>query len=157
MKKIISVFLCIVFICLFSVSVFAVDYSTYSDLTATGSQVSNLLSLRDEKDVLKDYIIIRTQDDYILFIADKFTVNNNTITANNVTQIVYRNTGISGQTTRYYSTQGNNIKITKNHVVVSNFLKGASKVDNTDYFMIIKIVLICILAVLVFWVIRRFK
>lgn len=157
MKKIVSLILCIVFIFLFSVSVFAVDFSTYSDLTATASQVQNLLSLRDEKDILKDYIVIRTDNDYILFIADKFTVNNNIITANNVTEIVYRNTGVTGQATRYYSTTANNIKITKSHVVVSNFLKGSSKVDNTDYFMIIKIVLICILAVLIFWVIRRFK
>lgn len=157
MKKILSLFLCLLLILILSFSAFAVDYSTYSDVTAAATQVSNLLSLRSDSDVLKDYVCIRTQDDYILFISDDFEVIGDYITSPEATLIVYRNSGVTGNSTRYYSQVQKNIKITKHHIVVSNFIDGSSKIDNTDWNKRLTILLVCILAILLFWVVRRFK
>lgn len=157
MKKFLCIFFSVLIAVICSISCFAVDYSTYSDVTASTTQVTNLLSLRSNSDVLKDYVCIRTEDEYCLFIADKFDVVGDTISANDVTVIAYRSSGVSGNSTRYYSLVLPEVDITKNHVVVSNFIDNSSKVNNTDWNKRIVIILCCILAVLVFWVIRRFK
>ena len=155
MKKLFCFLFSFLLIIIFSFSCFAVNYSTYSDVLSTSTQVNNLLSLRSNSDVLRDYVCIRTEDEYILFIADKFDVVGDNISANNVRVISYRSS--SGNSTRYYSADIPEVDITKNHVVVSNFLTDSSKVNNTDWNKRIVIILCCILAVLVFWVIRRFK
>lgn len=157
MKKFLYFFLCLCFICVLSISCFAVDYNTYSDVTASTTQVTNLLSLRSDSDVLKKYVCIRTQDDYILFISDDFEVVGDNITTPEATLIVYKNSGVTGNATRYYSITQKNIKIVRSHVVVSNFIDNSSKVNNTDWNKRITIILVCILAVLLFWVVRRFK
>lgn len=157
MKKFFCLFFSVLIAVICSISCFAVDYSTYADVTASTTQVTNLLSLRSNSDVLKDYVCIRAEDEYCLFIADKFDLVGDTISANDVTVIAYRSSGTSGNSTRYYSVILPEVDITKNHVVVSNFLDDSSKVNNTDWNKRIVIILCCILAVLVFWVIRRFK
>lgn len=157
MKKFLIVFFSVLIAVICSISCFAVNYSTYSDLTANSTQVNNLLSLRSNSDVLRDYVCIRTEEEYILFISDNFDVVGDNISATNVTVIAYRNSGSSGNSSRYYSLDIPEVDIIKNHVVVSNFLDNSSKVNNTDWNKRIVIILCCILAVLVFWVIRRFK
>lgn len=155
MKKFICFLLFFLLIFIFSFSCFAVNYSTYSDVLSTSTQVNNLLSLRSNSDVLRDYVCIRTEDEYLLFIADKFDVVGDNISANDVRVISYRSS--SGNSTRYYSVVIPEVDITRNHVVVSNFLNDSSKVNNTDWNKRILIILFCIFAVLIFWVIRRFK
>lgn len=159
MKKFIC-FLCVLcMLCIFSFSAFAVaSYSTYSDVTYNTTYVQNLLSLRDKSDVLKDYVVIRTETEYILFISDEFDVVGDTITCPSATLICYRSSGVTGNATRYYSVErSDGISISVEHIIVSNFIENASKPDNTDYSKRITIILLCILGVIIFWVFRRFK
>lgn len=157
MKKLFCFLLSFLLIFLFSFSCFAVNYSTYSDLTATSSQVTNLLSLRSNSEVLKDYIVIRTEDEYCLFISDNFDVVGDNISSTDVTLIGYRSSNYPSGSTRYYRMQVPEVDIIKNHVVVSNFLEDSSKVNNSEWHKHIIIILCCIFAILIFWIIRRFK
>lgn len=157
MKKFLCVFFSVLFAVICSISCYAVNYSTSSDLTANSTQVNNLLSLRSNSDVLRDYVCIRTEEEYLLFISDNFNVVGDNISSTDVTVIGYRNSGSSGNSSRYYSIVIPEIDIIKNHVVVSNFLEDSSKVNNTEWHKHIIIILCCIFAILIFWVIRRFK
>ena len=157
MKNVFCIFLSFLLIFILSFSCFAVNYTTDSDLTASSTQVSNLLSLRSNSEVLKDYVIIRTENEYCLFISDNFSVVGDNISSTDVTLIGYRSNNYPSGGTRYYRMQVPEIDIIKNHVVVSNFLEDSSKVNNTEWHKHIIIILCCIFAILIFWVIRRFK
>lgn len=156
MKKIISFILCFILLFSLSFSSFAIGFQTYSDLTVSSSQVNALLSLRSNDEVLKDYVCIRTEDEYILFVSDNFNVVDNIISGTNVVSYVYTSNKPSS-TSRYYSVNYDEITISKSHLVVSNFIDFSSKPDNSDFNKRFTIVIICILAVLVFLVLRRFK
>lgn len=156
MKKIFSFILCFIFLFSFSFSSFAIGFQTKSDLTSSSSQVSALLSLRSNDEVLKDYVCIRTEDEVILFVSDNFNVVDSIISATDVVSYVY-NSSYSSNTSRYYSVHYDEITISKSHLVVSNFIDFSSKPDNTDFNKRFTIVIICIFAVLIFLVLRRFK
>ena len=88
MKKIFSFILCFIFLFSFSFSSFAIGFQTKSDLTSSSSQVSALLSLRSNDEVLKDYVCIRTEDEVILFVSDNFNVVDSIISATDVVSYV---------------------------------------------------------------------
>ncbi len=151
-----SVVAVIVSISMFSVS--AVNYSTYSDTTINTSYVENLLSLRDSDQLRKDYIISRvTSNRYVLVMADDWKVKNNSVTCSECDIIFYDTSYGTDNNTRYGSTTANDCTFTVNHIVVSNFLKGASKPDNTNFFDFLKIGIAIIIALLIFKIIRGFK
>lgn len=156
MKKILSFVLCFFLLFSLSFSSFAIGFQTDSDLTASSSQVTALLSLRSHDEVLKDYVCIRTEKEYLLFVSDNFNVVDDIISATDVVCYAYNNSYPSSST-RYYSVHYDEVTISKSHLVVSNFIDFSSKPDNSDFNKRFTIVIICILAVLIFLVLRRFK
>lgn len=134
------------------------NMSTYSDVLYSNSTISNLLSLRQEKQLYKKYIGFRNSNyEYVLILSDKFTVNGKTVTATDCDVIVYDSELGTSNATRYYSTSYPSITLTINHVVTSNFLENSSKNETSNYQRYVVIFLVCIFAVVVFWVLRRFK
>lgn len=141
---------------MFSVS--AVSYSTYSDTTINSSSVENLLSLREADQLRKDYIISRVSSSrYVLVLSDEWKVTNNSVTCSDCDIIYYDSSYGSDNSTRYVSTTAKDCTFTINHIVVSNFLKGASKPDNTNFFDFLKVGIVIIIALLIFKIIRGFK
>lgn len=134
------------------------NMTTYSDTLYSNSTVSNLLSLRQEEQLNKKYIGFRSSDsEYVLILSDNFTVNGNKVTAENCDLIVYSSNMGSSNATRYYSISSDTVSVTINHVVTSNFLEGSSKNESSSYQRYMIIGLFCLLGVVLFWVLRRFK
>lgn len=160
LKKLFAVFIvvCVIVFCICSTAFAASKtYTTYSDVTASTTTIQNLLTLRTDKQATKRYVAFRTESEYVLLIADDFSVNDSTVSCEDCDVIVYNSSYGSNNATRYYSTSYSSCSLSVSHVVVSNFLEGASRPDSSDYNNTVIVVLICILAFLAFWVIRRFK
>lgn len=160
LKKLFAAFtvVCVIVFCICSTAFAASKtYTTYSDVTASTTTIQNLLTLRTDKQTTKRYVAFRTESEYVLLISDDFSVNGSTVSCEDCDVIVYNSSYGSNNATRYYSTSYSSCSLSVSHVVVSNFLEGASRPDSSDYNNTVIVVLICILAVLAFWVIRRFK
>lgn len=157
-----KVILC--FVCVFSIifccmlPCFCASYSTYQDVFQNNSTVSNLLSLRSDRQKELQYIAFRsTPDEYILVMSDKFTKSGKSVSANAVDIIYYNSEYGSSNATRYFSTSENNFSVTINHVVVSDFLDFSSKNETSNWQQYILIVCCLILAFVIFNLLRRFK
>lgn len=148
----------IVCVSIFSVSAASVDFSTYGDLVSTNSTIQNLLSLRSDNQLRQDYIGVRSEsNEYVLVLSDDFIVNNSNVSCGSCEVIYYNTSYGQDNSTRYYSVSYDDCTITLDHVVVSNFLDGSSRPDNTNFndFIICGVVVIIVL--LIFKVIRGFK
>ena len=150
---------CVIVSCvMFSSSAASADFSTYGDVTSTTSNIVNLLSLRTDEQLRKDYIALRnSQNEYVLVLADEFTVTGSNISCGECDVIGYNQDYGTNNNTRYYSVSYDDCSITKNHVVVSNFLEGSSRPDNTNFHDFIICAVVIIIALLIFKVIRGFK
>ena len=150
---------CVIVSCVMcSVSAVSADFSTYGDVTSTTSTVTNLLSLRTDEQLRKDYIALRTsQTQYVLVIADEFAVSDNTVSCSECEVIAYDSSYGSTNDTRYYSVSYDDCSVDINHITVSNFLEGSSRPDNTNFNDFIVCAIFIIIALLIFKVIRGFK
>ncbi|MCM1363592.1 MAG: hypothetical protein NC122_00620 [Faecalibacterium sp.] len=132
--------------------------STYSDTLYSNTTIANLLSLRQEEQLNTKYIGFRSSNtEYVLVISKDFTVNGSKVTAKDCDVIVYDSNMGTSNATRYFSVSYPTLTITVNHVVTSNFLEGSSKNETSSYQRYVLIGLFCVLAVVIFWVLRRFK
>lgn len=161
LKKLFCVLLSVVVIALaFSITGFcaSTNYVTYSDILQNNSTVQNLLTLRSDEQMRKNYICFRaSRDEYVLLISKDFNVNGKTVSCGDCDVICYNTSYGDSNSTRYYSTSFDNCSLSVNHVVVSDFLDGASRVNNSNYNRAIIVFFVVIVALLAFWLIRRFK
>lgn len=150
---------CVIVSCvMFSSSAASADFSTYGDVTSTTSNIVNLLSLRTDEQLRKDYIALRnSQNEYVLVLADEFTLSGNKISCDECDVIAYSQEYGTNNNTRYYLVTYDSCQIVKNHVVVSNFLEGSSRPDNTNFHDFIICAVVIIIVLLIFKVIRGFK
>lgn len=134
------------------------NYVTYSDVLQNNSTVQNLLTLRSDEQMRKNYICFRaSSDEYLLLISKKFDVNGKTVSCGDCDVICYNTSYGSHDSSRYYSRSFDNCSLTIKHVVVSDFLDGASRVNNSNYNRAIIVFFVVVIALLAFWLIRRFK
>lgn len=134
------------------------NYVTYSDTLQNATTVQNLLTLRNDKQMRKHYIAFRsTTDEYVLLMSDKFDVNGKTVSCDECDIIVYNQSYGSSNMTRYYSSSLDECTLSVNHVVVSDFLDGSSRANNSNYNRTIIVFFVVVIALLAFWLIRRFK
>lgn len=160
LKKLFAVCItaCVIVCCICSTAFAASKtYSTYNDVTSSTSYIQNLLTLRTKKQATKKYIAFRTETEYVLVISDSFTVSGSTITCEDCDVIAYNSSYGTNNTTRYYSTSYDSCSVSKSHVIVSNCIDGSSRPDSSDYNQTVVVALVIIIAILAFWVIRRFK
>ena len=137
---------------------FASSYSTHSDVLQNNSTITNLLSLRSDKQKNLHYIGFRNSSgQYLLVMSDDFQKSGKTVTANAVDIIFYDSDIGSSNSTRYFSTQQYDFSLTINHVVVSDFLDFSSKNDTSHWQNYLLILVALILAFVIFNVLRRFK
>lgn len=154
-KKIISFFICIIFIFVFTFNSFAASYSVYSSVSPSTSQVTLLINTAiNQKDfsVFKDWICFRTGDyDYSLF----YNIDSSSGTARRI---------------RYYATQSgyNNIwhltfndesnfsYYSNNYTIVGNISDslGSELYNNYKQNVIFQMVVPAILMTLLFFVFR---
>lgn len=154
----VCIIVCVTVCCICSTAFAASKtYSTYNDAISSTSYIQNLLTLRSKKQATKNYIAFRTESEYVLVIADKFNVNGSSITCDDCDIIAYNSSYGANNSTRYYSTSYDSCTVTKNHVIVSNCIDGSSRPDSSDYNQTVVLALVIIIAILAFWVIRRFK
>lgn len=150
--SVVSVLFCCMIPC------FASSYSTYSDVLQNNSTVSNLLSLRSDKQKNLHFIGFRnSSNQYMLVMSDSFQTSGKTVSANAVDIIFYDSDLGSNNSTRYFSTQQNDFSLTIKHVVVSDFLDFSSKDDTSNWQQYLLILVALILAFVIFNVLRRFK
>ena len=137
---------------------FASSYSTYSDVLQNNSTISNLLSLRSDKQKNLHFIGFRNSSgQYLLVMSDNFHKSGKTVSANAVDIIFYDSDLGSSNSTRYFSTQQNDFSLTINHVVVSDFLEFSSKNETSNWQQYLLVLVALILAFVLFNVLRRFK
>ena len=134
------------------------NYVTYSDVLQNNSTVQNLLTLRTDEQMRKNYICFRSSsDEYVLLISKNFDVNGKTVSCGDCDVICYNTSYGSHDSSRYYSRSFDNSSLTIDHVVVSDFLDGSSRVNNSSYNRAIIVFFVVVIALLSFWLIRRFK
>ena len=158
-------FFCVLFSAVVIVSAFSIigycastNYVTYLDVLQNNSTVQNLLTLRTDEQMRNNYICFRaSRDEYVLLISKDFDVNGKTVSCGNCDVVCYNTSYGDSNSTRYYSASFDNCSLTVNHVVVSDFLDGASRVNNSNYNRSIIVFFVVIAALLAFWLIRRFK
>ena len=137
---------------------FASSYSTHSDVLQNNSTITNLLSLRSDKQKNLHYIGFRNSSgQYLLVMSDDFQKNGKTVSANAVDIIFYDSDIGPSNSTRYFSTQQKDFSLTINHVVVSDFLDFSSKNQSLHWQNYLLILVALILAFVIFNVLRRFK
>lgn len=124
--KFLKIFLCSVLIMVvFSVSVFALNSSTYSDLSPSASQVTNLISsaMNYESFLFSDFVVFQdAQYSYRIVWSDKLEYSSGTVSSDSPVEIItYTRTG-SGYDYTYeytYSTDSA-FRLTVNKLTVSN-------------------------------------
>ena len=137
---------------------FASSYSTHSDVLQNNSTITNLLSLRSDKQKNLHYIGFRNSSgQYLLVMSDDFQKNGKTVSANAVDIIFYDSDIGPSNSTRYFFTQQKDFSLTINHVVVSDFLDFSSKNQSLHWQNYLLILVALILAFVIFNVLRRFK
>lgn len=124
MKKMFSVFLVfLLLMVIFSMNAFALSNSTYTDLSSTSSQASNLLSYAMNFDnfLYSDFVIYQSaQYSYFIVWADKLTYENGVVTSEGSIQYVSYVRADSSYNYNWQYGESADFTLSVNHMTISN-------------------------------------